>query len=125
MRAREENKALQTTEELCQLVLPINEENYSIFSNYGPNSGASSRGPVRYDLTLWKIARLEQIVPNNRRIVELMDINWKLIPDEFVDGVRKFKLHAFAFEKHCADPCFDYSAHQYPSQFYNFLNRHA
>lgn len=107
--------------ELCKIIEPFLIENENIFLSFGPNSGTKSEGPVRWDLTLWYKARREKILPNNKVIVDLLEINKKLIPENYKDIVFKFKNHVFAFEKHCVDSFFDYSEFLFPKEFSNII----
>jgi len=108
---------LCSLKDLCQTIKPYLNENNNLFINFGPNSGANSKGPVRWDLTLWYKSRREIILPNNKIILELLDVNKDLIPTEHTKTVTKFKNHVFAFEKHCEDSLFDYSQHIFPQEF--------
>lgn len=108
---------LDSFKELCKAIKPYLDENNNIFVNFGPNSGAKSNGPVRWDLTLWYKARREKILPNNKVISELLKINKDLIPSESSETVAKFQNHVFAFEKHCEDALFDYSQYLFPQEF--------
>jgi hypothetical protein len=108
---------IKSLKDLCIAISPYLKENESIFKNFGPNSGATNTAPLRWDLTLWYDARREKILPNNRVISNLLTAYQNLIPDEFQEVINMFQAHAYAFEKHCENPYFDYSEYQFPKQF--------
>jgi len=112
---------LGSFKELCQAIKPYLDDNNNIFINFGPNSRANSKGPVRWDLTLWYKSRREKILPNNKVISELFEVNKELIPSEHSETVAKFQNHVFAFEKHCEDALFDYSQYLFPQEFPKFI----
>jgi hypothetical protein len=113
---------LKSFEDLCNSIKPYLSENERIFESYGPNSGAKSKGPVRWDLTLWYKASREKILPNNKLISNLLEINSKLIPLVYNDVIKQFLNHVYAFEKHCGDASFDYSQYQFPKEFSIIIN---
>ena len=108
---------IKSFKELCQTIKPYLEENNGIFTNFGPNSGAASTTPVRWDLTLWYKARREKLLPNNIVICNLLKNYNELIPTEFRKTFNLFENHVYAFEKHCEDPYFDYSQYLFPQEF--------
>jgi hypothetical protein len=59
----------------------------------------------------------ERKFTNNRVISNLLTAYQNLVPDEFQEVINTFQAHAYAFEKHCENPYFDYSEHQFPKQF--------
>ena len=103
--------------ELCHEIKPYLDENEKVFINFGPNSGAASKGPVRWDLTLWYKARREKLLPNNKVICNLIKTYTSLIPHENLNVFNLFENHVYAFEKHCDDPYFDYSQYLFPKEF--------
>lgn len=103
--------------ELCKKLVPLLNENERVFKSFGPNSGADSVGQLRWDTTLWEKSKQEIIVPNNKRIEGLIRSYNGLIPEKHKPIFDKMLAHIYAFEKHCQNPAFDYSEHQFPKQF--------
>lgn len=87
-----------------------------IFLDFGPNSGADSNGPVRWDLTLWYEARREKILPINNFVAIILQNNMSIIPEEIHEVVSRYLNHVFAFNKHVEDSNFDYSEYQFPKE---------
>lgn len=106
---------------LCMTLLPYFEENGNIFRNYGPNSGANSKTPLRWDLSLWYKSRREIILPNNAMICDIIREHRNIIPEIAINEFERFLAHSYAFDKHCEDVNFDYSEHQFPRNIMNVL----
>lgn len=106
---------------LCGTLIPYFEENGNVFKKFGPNSGADSTEPLRWDLSLWYKSRREIILPNNLTISAFIREYKSLIPEEHMATFDKFLAHSYAFEKHCVDANFDYSEHQFPKEIMKIL----
>lgn len=111
-----------TFEELKEFLIPFFVNNNKVFKEFGPNSGADSIGPVRWDLTLWYKSRREKLVPNNSIIANTININSHLVPQEHEEVFTKLLNHIYAFEKHCEDADFDYSNYLFPNEILKILN---
>lgn len=88
-----------------------------IFRSVGPNSSARETDDLRWDLTLWYKYRSEAIIPNNQKIKEILFENKSLFREEELELVQKMITHIDAFEEHVRNPDFDYSEHQFPTEF--------
>ena len=107
---------------LCKILLPYFDENGNVFVKFGPNSGADSKEPLRWDLTLWYKSRREIILPNNVSISAFIREYKSLIPGEYIKVFDSFLSHSYAFEKHCEDANFDYTEHQFPKDIIKIIN---
>lgn len=98
---------LKTFEDASDLIAEISyllSENRSGFDEYGPNSTVAKSVPNSNAHALWEAFRLRTIVPNNRKIVNFIEGNRRLLrPNQFAEFV-KFKLHADAYEQHVFTP---------------------
>ncbi|MCL4267763.1 MAG: SMEK domain-containing protein [Anaerolineae bacterium] len=103
--------------ELAQEIWPLIANNGRAFTSFGPNSGADTAANLRWDLELWENAKVEIILPNNRKILQLITDHGNLIPDRYRAVFDKMIAHIYAFEKHCEDPTFSYTDHQFPTLF--------
>jgi predicted nucleotidyltransferase len=103
--------------ELAQVIWSLIASNGRAFTSFGPNSGADTAANLRWDLELWENARVEIILPNNRKILQLITDHGNLIPDRYRAVFDKMIAHIYAFEKHCEDPTFSYTDHQFPALF--------
>ena len=100
--------------QLCQRILPLLIENNYVFKTFGPNSSAAETEPLRSDLTLWKQARIDYLLPNNEKIANLINDNKELIPENHKELFQKLLSHIYAFKKHVENENFDYSEFQFP-----------
>ena len=110
---------------LCKTLKPLLDDNFRVFRDFGPNSGADSKGPVRYSLASWYALRKSQILPNNKRIRELIVQHRNLIPADHTEIFDRFISHIDAFETHVADEKVDYREHQFPSEITALINANA
>jgi SEFIR domain len=109
---------------LCQALDSLLRENGRIFNDFGPNSGAQSTGPARFDLKIWHELRRTRIVPNNARIREVIKANEEVIPSEHSELFGRLLSHIDAFEAHVNDVRLDYREHQFPSEIAAVVKRY-
>lgn len=88
----------QTVGELAQAILNILAENRTCFDEYGPRSELAQKDPGSSTHSVWVARKLDTILPNNRRIVGLLDANAGLITVVLSNPAQKFKLHVKGFE---------------------------
>lgn len=114
------SKRYKTLSKAASDIRPLMDDNRRIFTVFGPNTGAGSTDELRHDYEVWEQLKLDQIVPNNDSILNILnrvkkfDKNEKLI-------VSEMKSHIQAFKKHCEDPKFDYSQNQFPIAFSDLI----
>ncbi|HTI66230.1 MAG TPA: HNH endonuclease [Caulobacteraceae bacterium] len=89
-----------SNEELAGRVRFLLTENRSIWANYGPKSEAAMSDPGSNLHGLWELRRADRIVPNNRRIMNIVQANQRLLTAEQVEAYGKFVAHADAYERH-------------------------
>lgn len=83
--------------DLRQEVKPLLEKNFSIFNTYGPHA-ASSGDPLAEAAKQWRRLVLTEILPNNKRIAALLEVNRHLLNEGELVTLRGFLVHAEAFE---------------------------
>jgi hypothetical protein len=88
---------VNTRSELIDLIRKIVFENAEIFMTYGPTKEnehivISDKGDH------WKRNVLSIIIPNNRKLLYILEINFELLSQEEKKGLNKYKLHKDAFE---------------------------
>ena len=76
---------------------PFLRENRSIFDTYGPNT-EERFNPESNTLRIWVKKIREFIIPNNRKIFELINSNYSLLNEDEKIQFEKFKLHLNDFE---------------------------
>ena len=102
------------------------EENYRIFTQFGPNSGLGDGLPkaVRFDLGIWEQLR-EQIAQNNGRIRCLIAANLTAVPQRHRLLFTQWLDHIDAFRAHTADTKADYRNHQFPREVARIVESNA
>jgi hypothetical protein len=110
---------------LCRHLKPLLDDNFRVFRNFGPNSGADSLGPVRHNLVAWHELRASTIVPNNTRIRELIGSNRDLVPNQHWPAFEELVSHIDAFEAHVKNEKVDYQNNQFPRAVVEIVNRNA
>jgi hypothetical protein len=79
-------------------------ENYEAWKSYGPDGIVAKNNPFSSLFSVWSIRKLCLIVPNNRRIINILKRN-KILMDSSEYGVAcAFIEHAEGFEQSCYEP---------------------
>lgn len=73
-------------------VEPLLTENYAIFERYGPHIEAA-RNPESGAAEQWKRKMLTRILPNNRRVLALLDANRHLLSGNEMTTLEQFRQH--------------------------------
>lgn len=76
-------------------------ENRSAWKQYGPESLEATRNPISNLAEVWKLRKLDTVVPNNRRIIHLIEQNKGLIDVEDYSHCVALIEHAEGFERNC------------------------
>lgn len=90
----------ETAEELVGAVAALLAENHAIWKTLGPRSEVADRDPGSNAYALWELRRADRIVPNNRRIVNLIRANQQLLNPKQNRAFAEFVAHAEGFEEH-------------------------
>lgn len=101
-------------------IRPLMEDNRRIFIAFGPNSESGNVDDLRKDYEVWGQLKIEQILPNNDKILSILD-RVKVLTKNETSIVGKMKSHIAAFRTHCANPNFDYSNDQFPLNFADLI----
>ena len=87
--------------ELCQAIKRLLIENYQIWLDYGPESEVAQKDPYSNVADVWTLRKLATIVPNNRKIINLVSKNATLFDLDEYRCCRMFIEHAEGFENSC------------------------
>ena len=109
-----DGREVDSFKSLRKAIRPLMEDSSRIFFQFGPNSGANSIEPVRFDLSVWKRARVG-IGDNNRKIAKLIRDHQALIPLERERIFNDWLSHIDAFAAHLEDETVDYRDYQFPA----------
>lgn len=111
MKARHESKVLQLLEQpqtsrnwISTQILELLEQNRQSWLNYGPTSELAKREPHNESAhAVWIAERLSVIVPNNRKIVEILDHRKAVFRSDEQDLIAAFLIHARSYERWVRD----------------------
>ena len=89
-----------------KLLIEVNdllEQNAAIFNEYGPYSDNVLKGAGGDGLAIWRRRSLDTIIPNNQRILLLIERNKSNFgyPWEVYRQMLQYKMHADAFQDNC------------------------
>jgi len=90
----------ESAESLKKAISRVLIENRSLWATFGPRSDPAVSDPGSNLYTVWDLRKLDRILPNNHRIINLVQANAHLLSEIEYDSFIKFKAHASAFEQH-------------------------
>tara|TARA_B100000809_G_scaffold255802_1_gene294874 strand:- start:351 stop:1019 length:669 start_codon:yes stop_codon:yes gene_type:complete len=97
-------------------VARILASNKAIFDSVGPSSSAAQADPSSNAYLIWELRRIERILPNNQKILNILDTNIELIEDmSVIRVIESFRVHAESYEKHVYHRLDSYQL--FPSEF--------
>ena len=90
-------------EDARKAIEPLMEENFSIFRNYGPNN-EYRLDPESELARVWKRKVLSRILPNNRRVLLILDKNRAMLSSAERQVLEEFRQHVEEMEaRHLGD----------------------
>jgi hypothetical protein len=101
--------------ELRQAVGLLLAENYQVWNTLGPKSEVADQSPASNAHRLWEMRRVDKILPNNRRIMNMVRANQNLLDNDQVRAFAEFTNHAESYEDHVYDRCDSYPL--FPASF--------
>jgi hypothetical protein len=111
--------------EVAVCVYPLMAENHTVFTNFGPHSEIARKNPESDAHGVWLSERLATIVPNNRKIAEVMAANKALFSPKEQEIVEKFRLHARSYERWVSDETSYEGVVRFPSEFEKLITELA
>ncbi len=90
---------MASTSELMDFIVGLLDENKHYFDGYGPKSVIAARDPASSAYAIWTARKLDTVIPNNRKIVQALQVNASLIPSEMTAEALIFKDHALGYEQ--------------------------
>jgi hypothetical protein len=89
--------------QLCAAVLRLLIEDHEIWKTYGPESDEAKNNPLSSAANLWTLRKLGQVIPNNRRIINLAKAHGAMFSPEEYALCCAFFEHAEGFERSAYD----------------------
>ncbi len=112
-------------QELLQEINDLLDENRLVFEEYGPFSEKAMYGSSGDSQIIWHRRCLDTIIPNNRRIIEIIEGNKRNFPRpwDLYSHALSYKIHANSFEENClfAEKINDYKL--FPIEFDQFVKQ--
>ena len=98
------------------VVAKLLAKNKTTFDAFGPKSEVAQSDPSSNAYLVWELRRIDTILPNNRKILNLIDSNEELIEDmPTINAIEKFRVHVESYEKHVYQRLDSYVL--FPSEF--------
>lgn len=105
----------ESFDELRRNVSRLLTSNKTIVDALGPRSEVATSDPNSNMFSIWNLRRLDRILPNNQKILNLIDANCKLLSPDATTATERFRVHAEAYEHHVYNPLDSYP--QFPLEF--------
>lgn len=103
-------------EELRIAVARILAANKSVFDAVGPHSDTAKSDPTSNAFLIWELRRVDRILPNNQKIIKIIDANADLFDSvSVINVVEKFRTHVESYEGHVYHRLDSYTL--FPSEF--------
>jgi HNH endonuclease len=123
---RLDDHEFKTSVELVRAILPLLEENRQSWTQYGPISELARDQPHNESVhAVWVSERLSVIVPNNRKIANLLNKNNSLFNAGEQEAVVAFLIHARSYEQWVEDAIPYAAVKRFPMQFDELVRRVA
>ena len=107
--------------EVARHIYPLMRDNYNVFIEYGPHSEIARKNPNSEARSVWLHERLSTIVPNNRRILSIIESNGALFSGPEQAVVSRFALHARSYERWVRDEVNYEGVVRFPVEFDEFV----
>lgn len=92
---------LDSFQQLHIAIARVLAANKAIFEAFGPNSPIAQADPSSNAFLVWELRRMDSILPNNRKILNILDANANLIDDiSVIHTIEKYRVHVESYEKH-------------------------
>ena len=119
---RLEIKEFATVEQVKDKIAIFLTENRQAWQQYGPLSDLAQKNPHSQEIYgLWTSARLSTIVPNNRIISKLLELNRNLFSRNKQGVISQFLSHAKSYEKWVQDEISYQAVTRFPIDFEHLI----
>jgi hypothetical protein len=118
-----DGKVYSSKEDLFKEISFLLIENHRLWKKCGPESEEARSNPISNLVNYWTLRKLDTIVPNNKKIVNLLLKNKVYLTSPEYEIVIKFKEHAEGFERNCYMKTEGIS--RFPDSFEILIKRYA
>ncbi len=88
----------ESIEELKEAATNLLLENHIVWKELGPQSDVAINDPGSNAYLLWGIRKMDTIIPNNQKIINMIEANINLLDSKLYREFLLFKNHAVSFE---------------------------
>lgn len=114
----------RTQEAISRQVMVLLTENHTVWEQFGPQSTNARREPHNEQLhAIWLDERLSTIVPNNRKITELILMSQDNFDANDQEAISAFLLHARTYEQWVNDEIPYNAVLRFPQSFEALIKR--
>lgn len=118
-----ESPVYDNSQELAQDIKRILIQNKNTWQRYGPESIEAQNNPLSNLHEVWSLRKLDTIVPNNRKIINIIKNNQSAIDIKDLDVCTNFIEHAEGFEMNCYSRT--EGVPRFPKEFEDMVNHYA
>lgn len=116
-------KRYPSSVEMAKAIKRLLIENHKVWSEFGPESPSAQKNPLSNLSNLWDLKKLETIVPNNKKIIEIIKVHQEMFEIEDYEVCCEFMEHAAVFEKSCHSRI--EGAKRFPIKFKEVIDKYA
>lgn len=98
IRLRMSEAIYESIDELKGAASKLLMENHLIWQEYGPQSKTAKEDPASNSYKIWNLRKLDTVIPNNQKIINMIEANIKLLDTNDYKAFLLFKTHATSFE---------------------------
>lgn len=121
VRASFQSPRFQNSRELGLAIRRLLVANHVTWNRYGPESEEARRNPLSNLHRFWGFRKLDTIVPNNRRVIEIIEQNKEMLDIDDFKICAAFVEHAEGFERNCYERL--EGVPQFPLEFDKLITR--
>jgi len=100
IRAKNRELKFSSINELKTEITRLLLENNMLWTDWGPQSQIAREDPGSNSFNIWNLRKLDTIIPNNQKIINMIESNKSLLDSAEYEVFLQFKNHATSFEEH-------------------------
>ncbi|MBL1213730.1 MAG: HNH endonuclease [Ignavibacteriae bacterium] len=110
-------------EEMAKAINILLSHNFAIWMNFGPESPEASKNPLSNLVEFWNFRKLDTLIPNNRKIINIIKRNSELFELKDLQYGFEFIEHAEGFERNCYEKT--EGTLRFPIKFQEVINNYG
>jgi hypothetical protein len=108
--------------EVAAYIYPLLKENHEVFISFGPLSEIARRNPGSDAHGIWLSERLATIIPNNRRMIRVLEANLRLFGPPEQTILARFRLHVRSYERWVLNEVTYEGVVRFPTEFESLIS---